>query len=123
MNWPSHVRNAFELSVFVLVNATQDNLTCETTCVFVYLCCCSPSVARLPANQEVLQRVEVVYEALPGWNSDTSAARSFEELPDNAQKYVRFIEEHIGVPGNVATHTETHFSSKEINLNRYSKKM
>ncbi len=53
----------------------------------------------VPANQEVLQRVEVQYETLPGWNSDTSAARSFEELPENAQKYVRFIEEHVGVPG------------------------
>lgn len=66
-------------------------------------------MAPLPANQEVLQRVEVVYETLPGWNSDTSAARSFEELPDNAQKYVRFIEEHVGVPGNPDTHTHTKF--------------
>lgn len=52
-----------------------------------------------PANQEVLHRVEVQYETLPGWNSDTSAARTFEELPENAQKYVHFIEEHLGVPG------------------------
>uniref|UniRef100_A0A8B9HR95 Adenylosuccinate synthetase n=1 Tax=Astyanax mexicanus TaxID=7994 RepID=A0A8B9HR95_ASTMX len=55
-------------------------------------------IPHFPANQEVLQRVEVQYETLPGWNSDTSAARTFEELPDNAQKYVRFIEEHLGVP-------------------------
>lgn len=74
----------------------------------MYLCCSSPSTAPLPANQEVLQRVEVAYETLPGWNSDTSQARSFKELPDNAQKYVRFIEEHIGVPGNAAnTHAHT----------------
>lgn len=46
-----------------------------------------------------MQHVEVQYETLPGWNSDTSAARSFEELPENAQKYVRFIEEHVGVLG------------------------
>lgn len=51
--------------------------------------------------------MEVEYETLPGWNSDTSAARSFEELPDNAQKYVRFIEEHIGVPG-MTRYTHTH---------------
>lgn len=51
------------------------------------------------ANQEVLQRVEVQYETLPGWESDTSAVRSFKELPENAQKYVHFIEEHVGVPG------------------------
>lgn len=43
--------------------------------------------------------MEVQYETLPGWNSDTSAARSFEELPENARKYVCFIEEHVGVPG------------------------
>uniref|UniRef100_A0A668U3A4 Adenylosuccinate synthetase n=1 Tax=Oreochromis aureus TaxID=47969 RepID=A0A668U3A4_OREAU len=57
------------------------------------------TIPHFPANQEVLQRVEVQYETLPGWDSDTSAARSFEELPENAQKYVRFIEEHVGVPG------------------------
>ncbi|MCI4376582.1 hypothetical protein PGIGA_G00190120 [Pangasianodon gigas] len=51
-----------------------------------------------PANQEVLHKVEVQYETLPGWNSDTSAARTFEELPENAQKYVRFIEEYLKVP-------------------------
>lgn len=53
------------------------------------------------ANQEVLQRVEVQYETLPGWNSDTSAARTFEELPENAQKYVRYVEDHLGVPGKM----------------------
>lgn len=52
-----------------------------------------------PANQEVLQSVEVQYDTLPGWNSDTSTARTFDELPENAQKYVRYIEEHLGVPG------------------------
>ncbi|XP_007551276.1 adenylosuccinate synthetase isozyme 2 [Poecilia formosa] len=55
-------------------------------------------IPHFPANQEVLQCVEVQYETLPGWKSDTSAARSFEELPENAQKYVRFVEEHVGVP-------------------------
>lgn len=55
-------------------------------------------IPHFPANQEVLQRVEVEYETVPGWNSDTSATRSFEELPENAQKYVRYIEEHLGVP-------------------------
>uniref|UniRef100_A0A8D3BMW4 Adenylosuccinate synthetase n=1 Tax=Scophthalmus maximus TaxID=52904 RepID=A0A8D3BMW4_SCOMX len=55
-------------------------------------------IPHFPANQEVLQRVEVQYETLPGWNSDTSAVRSFEELPENAQKYVHFIEEHLDVP-------------------------
>lgn len=62
----------------------------------------------MPANQEVLQNVEVQYETLPGWNTDTSAARSFEELPVNAQSYVHFIEEYLRVPGmTLQTHTST----------------
>uniref|UniRef100_A0AAZ3SQ82 Adenylosuccinate synthetase n=1 Tax=Oncorhynchus tshawytscha TaxID=74940 RepID=A0AAZ3SQ82_ONCTS len=56
------------------------------------------NIPNFPANQEVLQSVEVQYATLPGWNSDTSAIRTFDELPENAQKYVRYIEEHLGVP-------------------------
>uniref|UniRef100_A0A3B4BGZ0 Adenylosuccinate synthetase n=2 Tax=Periophthalmus magnuspinnatus TaxID=409849 RepID=A0A3B4BGZ0_9GOBI len=56
------------------------------------------AIPHFPANQEVLQRVEVEYETLPGWNSDTSAARSFDELPENARKYVQYIENHVEVP-------------------------
>uniref|UniRef100_A0A8C1PMU1 Adenylosuccinate synthetase n=1 Tax=Cyprinus carpio TaxID=7962 RepID=A0A8C1PMU1_CYPCA len=56
-------------------------------------------IPHFPANQEVLQKVEVQYETLPGWKTDTSAARTFDELPENAQKYVCYIEDHLGVPG------------------------
>ncbi|KAG9334178.1 hypothetical protein JZ751_008537 [Albula glossodonta] len=55
-------------------------------------------IPHFPANQEVLNRVEVQYETLPGWSSDTSAARTFQELPQNAQSYMRYIEQQLGVP-------------------------
>ncbi|KAJ4949155.1 hypothetical protein JOQ06_020673 [Pogonophryne albipinna] len=55
-------------------------------------------IPTFPANQEVLQHVDVQYETLPGWKSDISQVRSFEDLPENARKYVGFIEEHVGVP-------------------------
>ncbi|MGH0135122.1 UNVERIFIED_CONTAM: hypothetical protein FKN15_057088 [Acipenser sinensis] len=58
------------------------------------------SIPHFPANQEVLNKVAVQYVTLPGWNTDTTSARTFEELPENAQKYVRFIEEHLDVPGS-----------------------
>ena len=45
-----------------------------------------------------LDKVECVYRTVPGWQEDISQARSFEELPVNAQKYVRMIEEAAGVP-------------------------
>ncbi|MCZ2126483.1 MAG: adenylosuccinate synthase [Anaerolineales bacterium] len=44
-----------------------------------------------------LEQVECVYETLPGWDEDIRAARSFEELPPNAQNYVKMAEEAAGV--------------------------
>jgi adenylosuccinate synthase len=45
-----------------------------------------------------LEKVQAVYETIPGWQEDISQAGSFEELPDNAQAYVKLIEEDAGVP-------------------------
>jgi adenylosuccinate synthase len=45
-----------------------------------------------------LDSVETVYQTLPGWREDISQARSFEQLPANAQAYVQLIEEAAGVP-------------------------
>ncbi|KAM9090780.1 adenylosuccinate synthetase isozyme 1 isoform 3-T3 [Megaptera novaeangliae] len=42
-----------------------------------------------PANQEILQKVEVEYETLPGWKADTTGARKWEDLPPHAQSYIR----------------------------------
>ena len=52
----------------------------------------------LPANQAAQARVEPVYEAFPGWSETTAGARSWGELPAQAIKYVRRIEELIGAP-------------------------
>ncbi len=45
-----------------------------------------------------LDKVEKVYQTVPGWKEDISKARSFEELPANAQNYVKMIEDAAGVP-------------------------
>jgi adenylosuccinate synthase len=42
-------------------------------------------------------KVEAQYKAFPGWNSTTSAAKSFKELPDTMKKYVDFINQYLGV--------------------------
>ncbi|NXI18507.1 PURA2 synthetase, partial [Irena cyanogastra] len=55
-------------------------------------------IPHFPANHEVLNKVEVQYETLPGWVTDISNARTFDELPVNAQNFVRFIEMELGVP-------------------------
>lgn len=41
---------------------------------------------------------EPVYETLPGWSHDISSVRSFNDLPKDAQNYIRRIEEHVQVP-------------------------
>ncbi len=45
-----------------------------------------------------LEKVELIYETVPGWKEEISAVRSFEELPANAQTYVNNIEEMAGIP-------------------------
>jgi len=52
----------------------------------------------LPASQGAQARVEPVYEALEGWQATTRGARSWNDLPAQAVKYVRYIEELIGAP-------------------------
>jgi len=55
-------------------------------------------IPSFPGSLETLAKVEVVYETVPGWKEDITSARSFEDLPTNAQTYVNKIEEIIGSP-------------------------
>jgi adenylosuccinate synthase len=52
----------------------------------------------MPASQAAQARIEPVYEAIEGWNGATGGARSWANLPAQAIKYVRRIEELIGAP-------------------------
>jgi adenylosuccinate synthase len=52
----------------------------------------------LPAGQEAQAKVTPVYETLEGWEGSTAGARSWAELPAQAIKYVRRVEELIGAP-------------------------
>jgi len=55
-------------------------------------------IDRLPASQSAQARVEPVYESVEGWTGKTSGARSWVDLPAQAIKYVRRIEELIEAP-------------------------
>ena len=52
----------------------------------------------LPASQGKQARVEPIYETLEGWKDTTVGARSWNDLPAQAVKYVRHVEELIGCP-------------------------
>lgn len=52
----------------------------------------------LPASQEAQAKVVPVYETIEGWSGSTAGARSWADLPAQAVKYVRLVEELIGAP-------------------------
>jgi adenylosuccinate synthase len=51
-----------------------------------------------PYHQSVLHQVTPVYEKLPGWRQNLSAATELVDLPPAAKSYVSFLAEQIGVP-------------------------
>ena len=53
-------------------------------------------VEEMPASQTDFHHAKPIYEYLPGWSEDISGCRTFEELPTNAQNYVRFLEKVSG---------------------------
>lgn len=54
-------------------------------------------ISYFPASLKELAKCEPVYEEFDGWEEDISNVRNFEGLPENAKKYIRRIEELVGV--------------------------
>jgi adenylosuccinate synthase len=51
-----------------------------------------------PANITRLAKASPVYETLPGWDDDISSVTTFDQLPADAQQYVRRVEQIVGKP-------------------------
>lgn len=56
------------------------------------------SLESFPASVEILDEIEVEYITLPGWMTSINHCRTFNELPANAQAYIRKIEEITEIP-------------------------
>lgn len=54
-------------------------------------------VDTFPAVSSDLRQIKPIYETLPGWTSDTLGVTEFDQLPENARKYVEFLSDQIGV--------------------------
>jgi adenylosuccinate synthase len=52
----------------------------------------------LPARESVLERVKPLYEELPGWNKPTTDVRNFDDLPPQAQAFIRRVETLLECP-------------------------
>ena len=51
----------------------------------------------IPNQLSKVGRCEPVYEEMPGWKQDTSACKSWDELPENAKKYLNRLSELVNV--------------------------
>ena len=56
------------------------------------------AIDHLPVSQGEQRRIEPVYETMEGWQDSTAGARTWNDLPAQAVKYVRHLEELIGAP-------------------------
>lgn len=56
------------------------------------------TINNFPGSISDLGKVEVKYVTLPGWEHSTESVRDFDDLPINAQNYVRYIENYLNVP-------------------------
>ncbi|MCA9977837.1 MAG: adenylosuccinate synthetase, partial [Anaerolineales bacterium] len=51
-----------------------------------------------PSDLRTLARCQPIYDTLPGWQEDIMDVRDFAQLPANAQAYVNYVSEQLGVP-------------------------
>jgi adenylosuccinate synthase len=56
-----------------------------------------------PSNLKVLSQCKPVLEELDGWSGDLSGAKSLDELPVNARRYIDRISELVGVPVTIVS--------------------
>jgi len=50
-----------------------------------------------PSTAKELSNVKPIYETLPGWKSKTTGISRFEDLPENAKNFIRFIEDYLEI--------------------------
>ncbi len=55
----------------------------------------------MPYHQSEIHRAVPIYEELPGWRTDLSEVGDRSDLPQEAEDYLRFIEEQAGVPASL----------------------
>jgi adenylosuccinate synthase len=60
--------------------------------------CEGRTVSYFPNSLADLEKCEPVFETLPGWKTNTSGVRRWEELPRNAQHYLARLSDLVGVP-------------------------
>ncbi|MCA9936176.1 MAG: adenylosuccinate synthase [Ardenticatenaceae bacterium] len=58
-------------------------------------------LTHFPTDLNTLARCRPIYQTLPGWHEDIMPIRTFSGLPANAQNYVNFITDQLGIPASI----------------------
>jgi adenylosuccinate synthase len=58
-------------------------------------------IDEFPQSQKIFTKCEPIYEEMPGWQEDLTQIKRFEDLPKNAQNYIRRLEELSGVQATI----------------------
>ena len=56
-----------------------------------------------PSHADDLRRIQPIYETIPGWQTDVTAARKMEDLPEGAHQYLQRVSELVGCPVDVVS--------------------
>ncbi|EUR65237.1 adenylosuccinate synthetase [Plasmodium falciparum 7G8] len=73
-----------------------------------------------PVEEEISEEYEPVYEKFSGWKEDISTCNEFDELPENAKKYILAIEKYLKTPIvwiGVGPNRKNMIVKKNFNLN------
>lgn len=63
--------------------------------------CQGKELTEMPADLNQLAQCEPIYETMPGWQQDTTGARTFADLPQAAQNYIKRLEELSKAPVSI----------------------
>ncbi len=96
--------NGFD-TLFIMKLDVLDSLEEIPVCVRYRLH--GKEVSEMPATYRALEAIEPVYEKLPGWRRSTRGIQRFDELPEEARNYLKFLEDRTGIEvGGVSTGPE-----------------
>ena len=71
---------------------------------------------------DLLSEIQVEYITMPGWKTSIKDVRTFSELPENAQKYIKKIEEIMRIPGMCTRNTVEHERTLVVSLTLFGSK-
>ena len=94
------LRYSTAVNHYTSLNLTKLDVLDTFSTIQVAVAYMSPDGEKLtsfPADLNILNNCTVQYETLQGWESSTKGARTWAQLPPQAQKYVEFIESSVGV--------------------------